>query len=148
MTKLYTAVTSMVIDKLKEIKTSNNYSNNVCILEGFMNFYAEDLVRGEKGLHFPAVAVNYSRDLINQQTGSITAKTDRTLDLVGAVSTNEPELVNKLLDELLFDVKVALGTTRGLTITDVNFMLPENNAGYAMFNMTIKITQTEEWKLP
>lgn len=147
MTKLYEAVSKLVTDKLKKITTANGYSDNVCILEGFINFYVEDLVHGKRGLHFPAVAVNYERDIIVQQTGSIIAKTDRTMNLVGAVSTDKPELVNNQLDDLLFDVKVALGTERNLTITDVNFMLPENNTGYAMFSMTIKITQTEDWKL-
>jgi hypothetical protein len=147
MTKLYKAVTEKITEKLKTITTANNYSNNACILEGFMNFYAEDLVKGHNGLHFPAVAVHYERDTINQQSGSINAKTDRTVTLVGAVSTATPSLVNSLLDDLLFDVKVALATERNLTITDVVFMLPENNVGYAMFSMTIKLTQTEEWKI-
>lgn len=147
MKKMYGAVTKLVTDQLKKITTTNGYSENVCILEGFLNFYAEDLVQGRKGLHFPAVAINYERELINQQGGTLNANTARTLNLVGAVSTDQPELVNLKLDELLFDVKVALGTERSLTITDVNFMLPENNTGYAMFSMTIKITQTEEWKL-
>lgn len=147
MKKMYEAITKLVTDQLKKITTNNGYSNNVCILEGFLNFYVEDLVRNQNGLHFPAVAVNYERELINQQSGTLNAKTDRTLNLVGAVSTDKPHLVNSQLDDLLFDVKVALGTERSLTITDVNFMLPENNTGYAMFSMTIKITQTEEWKL-
>lgn len=147
MTKLYNMVTEKITNKLKTITVGNNYSDNACILEGFLNFYAEDLIKNRNGLHFPALAVHYERDTVNQQTGSINAKTERTVTVVGAVSTEKPELVNRKLDDLLFDVKVALASERNLTITDVVFMLPENNTGYAMFSITIKLTQTEEWKL-
>ncbi|AUR84396.1 tail-completion protein [Vibrio phage 1.055.O._10N.286.55.E9] len=147
MTESYDAVTKLVIDRLNTISKANGYLNNLTVLNGWLTFYAKDLANGKNGKTFPAVSVHYGSDTYKCNTGAIDATVDRTIKITGAVTTDTPEEVNEKLDDLLKDVKVALGTNRKLTIVSADFMLPEGNDPYAMFDMTLVVNINEKWEL-
>lgn len=147
MNKSYSDIKDKIIDKLNMITVDNGYHNNVTILDGWLTFYAKDLANGKNGKTFPAVSVHYHNDSYKINLNSVDATVDRTLKLTGAVATDTPEEVNERLDDLLIDVKRALGTQRKLTIASADFMLPEGNDPYAMFDMTIVININEKWEL-
>jgi len=146
MNESYNAVKRLVIDKLNLITKANGYHNDATILEGWLTFYATDLVQGKDGKTFPAISVHYGSDAVSKNGGSIDNQSTRTLKITGAVTTDSPEQVNEKLDELYKDIKVALGVERKLTIVGADFMLPEGNLPYAMFDMTITISINEKWE--
>lgn len=140
----YDKVISLVEDKLKQIDPADGFFTKPTILNGYLILYAEDLVRNNK---LPAVSFHYDEDSNGQQGGSVDNKLSRTMQVVGAVSTDDPTKVNEQIDQLLKDVKVALCSERYLTIPKVNFMLPENNSAYAMFVAQVVVTINEKWSL-
>ncbi|AHK11747.1 hypothetical protein S144_33 [Shewanella sp. phage 1/44] len=147
MIESYDAVKTKLVDKLRLITFASGYHSDVTVLEGWLTFYAKDLAKGTNGKTFPAVSVHYGSDTYKLNPDSIDATVDRVIKVTGAVTTNTPEEVNQKLDELLKDVKSAIGTQRKLTITATDFMLPEGNDPYAMFDMSIVININEKWEL-
>ena len=142
----YKAVEQLVIDALGEITVDNGYFSNITILNGWLTFYAHDLIHGLDGKTFPAVSVHYDKDSFVNQSGQSATKTTRSIKLTGAVSTTNPSDVNRLLDELLHDVCCAIGTNRKLTIVESDYMLPNGNDPYAMFDMTVSLVVNDIWE--
>lgn len=142
---LYDAVTEKVMVKLATITIANGFPFDLTVLNGWLKFYAADLLAGTGGKTFPVVCLNYSRDQHVKQRGTIKSKTNRTLILHGAVVTDLPEDVNRKLDELRLSVLAVLGDDDHLTLGDCDFMLPDNNEAYAMFTLPIDLTQVESW---
>lgn len=145
-TQAYSKVLELVVDKLEKIKTSDGYYSDATVLNGWLTFYAKDLAKGVNGMGFPAVSVHYDRDAYKVNQGSVDVRMDRTIKVTGAVSTDDPTTVNEKLDELLFDVGRAIGTDRKLTISGAEYMIPEGNDPYAMFDMTIVIDINDKWE--
>lgn len=146
MIESYEAVRLLVVDKLEQITVANGYYSDATILDGWLTFYAKDLIQGVNGMGFPAVSVHYDKDAYKVNGGSIDALVNRTIKVTGAVTTNDPTEVNKKLDELLKDIKVAMGTDRKLTISEADFMLPEGNDPYAMFVISVNVDVNEKWE--
>lgn len=145
MTKLYTNTRSLVFDKLKLINQNADFLTNPTVLEGFLVHHVVDLIKGNKGKNFPAITVEYFKDNNNQNQGSLDSKCNRSLYVFGAVSADCPDDVNQKLDDLLFDVKSALcNTDRNLNLTEVEYLLPENNEQYAMFRVLVSVSVTEK----
>lgn len=146
-TKLYDACKTRVVEKLKTINKAAGYSCEPTILEGWLKYYAADIINGVNGLSFPIVCVQYDSDKNNQNKGGALDSTCvRTITVNGAVTTDDPYTINEKLDDLLFDVKRSLANeSRNLTITDVGFMLPESGEPYAMFVVTVLVTVVENW---
>lgn len=145
-TTAYGKVVELVIDKLKKIKKADGYFNDVTVLNGWLTFYAKDLAKGANGLSFPAVSVHYSTDKFKVNLGSIDVTINRSIKITGAVTTDDPSTINQKLDELIFDVGKAIGTDRKLTIVGAEYMLPEGNDPYAMFDMTIALDINDKWE--
>lgn len=145
MTKLYTNTRNLVFDKLKVINQTADFLTNPTVLEGFLVHHVKDLLKGEKGKNFPALTVEYFKDNNIQNQGSLDNKCNRFLHIFGAVNADCPDEVNQKLDDLLFDVKSALcNTDRNLTLSEVEYLLPENNEAYAMFRILVNVSVTEK----
>lgn len=147
MTTLYDATKRIVHDQLAKISTSAGYHTDPSVLEGFLTFYVEDIVNGVDGLHFPTLCVQYAVDNNSQQKNTTVNKCSRSLIVNGAVSTGNRHKINEALDDLVFDVKVALCSLAGeVTIDKIVYSLPEDNSAYAMFTAELSINHVEHWK--
>lgn len=149
-TQINKQIKTTIVAALNQINTASGFNTNPTILSGWMSHHAASLINGVDGKSFPAVTVQYDKDANSQNKGSSDNNLSRTLLLTGAVITDDPDVVNDALDDLLFDVKVALFNNdehrRRLTLGEVEFMLPDNNASYAMFSLKVTITLTEKLK--
>lgn len=145
MTKLYVNTRKLVFDKLKMINQTADFLTNPTVLEGFLVHHVKDLLKGDKGKNFPAITVEYFKDSNGQLKGSLDSKCGRSLYIFGAVKVDCADDVNEQLDNLLFDVKCAVcNTDNTLTLSDVEYLLPENNEEYAMFRVLVTVNVTEK----
>lgn len=144
MTKLHDKTKQLVFDALNTINQAAGFITNPTVLNGFLIHHAADLLAGKKGKNFPAITVQYAKDENAQQKGSLASICGRELHIYGAVDATDPDMVNEKLDDLLFDVKCAICNTNGnLTISDVDYSLPEGREPYAIFRFKVSVKVTE-----
>lgn len=144
-TKLFEQTETFVTEQLEKINRAAGFKTDACVLKGFLQHHVQDLIKGDKGKTFPALSVQYFKDANTLNSGSIDNKCQRTLQILGAVAVTCADDVNESLDDLLFDVKVAIcNTTVKVALLDVVFELPENNDPYAMLKATVQINVTEK----
>lgn len=144
-TKLYAGTQKLTIEKLKTINRNAGFLTDPTVLNGFLVHHAADLLKGKGGKNFPALTVQYFKDVNKQQQGSLDSICNRTVQIFGAVSADCPDSVNEKLDNLLFDVKCAIcNTDSNLMITEVDYSLPENNDPYAILRVTVTVKVTEK----
>ena len=145
MTKLHNGTKKLTFDRLKTINQSAGFLTNPTVLNGFLIHHAADLLKGKNGKNFPALTVQYFKDVNNQQQGSLDSKCNRVVHIYGAVDASCADDVNEKLDDLLFDVKCAIcNTDSNLAITEVDYSLPENNEPYAIFRILVSVKVTEK----
>lgn len=147
--KTHDAVKNLVTEPLGTISTANGFNTDPAVINGWLSMYVDDLVLNKDGIGFPVVAVQYSKENYkkpNSSSGDVI--TSRILEVVGAVDVTNPDEITLKLDQLLTDVKNALGIARKVTIVDTTFILPEGSIRYVGFNMTVSVEINETWSTP
>lgn len=141
----------VILDPIAGITKADGFNNDVTLLEGWLTHYAADLEKGIRGRTFPAVAAHSRNENVISikpayADGPVPAQLSRGVTLECAVSAADPELVNRNLESLLRDIKKALAPYRKtLTITTVDFILPEGSNRYAFLQIDINVVYNEEW---
>lgn len=136
---------------LDEIMAKVNAISGVSALDGFLVHYADDLLSQDEGIGFPCVAIQLdSEDTNSDSAGKL--KLERTYKVIGAVDAIDASIVNKSLNKLLHDVRVALysdpykansSKASKVDLTGVKFKLPDSSDIYALFEATLTTTYIE-----
>lgn len=136
---------------LDEIVGNIGSIEGVTSLDGFLVHYADDLVKDKKGSSFPCVAVQLETEDSGTDNGG-KIKLERTYKIVGAVNALDATKVNKNLNKLLHDVRVALysdkyvaNDSKAITasLSSVKFKLPDSTDVYALFEAVLTTTYVE-----
>ncbi len=136
---------------LDEVTTKIGSIEGVSSLDGFLVHYADDLISKEEGIGFPCVAVQLESEVTtNDNAGKL--RLDRTYKLIGAVDALDATIVNKSLNKLLHDVRVALYSDKykandskasKIELLEVKFKLPDSSDVYALFEATLTTSYIE-----
>ena len=136
---------------LEEIVAKVEAIEGVSALDGFLVHYADDLLNQDEGIGFPCVAIQLdSEDTASDNAGKL--KLERQYKVIGAVDALDAKIVNKNLNKLLHDVRVALysdqykaNTSKAIKIelSGVKFKLPDSSDIYALFEATLTTTYIE-----
>ena len=136
---------------LDELVTKIGAIEGVSSLDGFLVHYADDLLDKDNALSFPCVAIQLEgEDNPSDNGGKI--KLVRTYKVIGAINALDPTLVNKRLNKLLHDVRVALysdqyvansSTASKTELSSVKFKLPDSTDVYALFEAVLTTTYME-----
>lgn len=130
----------------------------VSVLDGYLIHYAKDLLGNENGLSFPCVAAQLHTDSVSLKQGNIEGVITREVKLIGAVDAEDRALVNRKLNELVFNVRKALCVDKfdavakrntkatSIDVGGVVYSLPDSTDQYAYFEMAITIQYVEKWK--
>lgn len=136
---------------LDEITGKIGTIDGVTSLDGFLVHYADDLLDKDNGVNFPCVAIQLeTEDAMADNNGKL--KLERTYKVIGAIDALDSTKVNKGLNKLLHDVRVALYSDQyvandskasKIALTNVKFKLPDNSDVYALFEATLNTTYME-----
>ena len=136
---------------LDEIVSKVGAIDGVTSLDGFLVHYADDLLNQDDSLGFPCVAVQLSTEDTDGDNGG-KLKLTRTYKVIGAVDALDAKIVNKNLNKLLHDVRVALYSDQykansskasKVELSGVKFKLPDSSDVYALFEATLTTTYIE-----
>lgn len=147
----YDSFEKLLVNNIKEISIANGYSNDICILEGWIRHYQEKLEKQEDGYFFPAVAMRPVDEVCNwlyNDVGGencVNNKATRKYLITGAVSViDNKENYLYHMESLLLDVKRSLSDTRHVNLVKVEFDTPDANVGYAAFQITVALKPITE----
>lgn len=135
-----------IIDPLKTIV-------DVSVLDGYLVHYADDLTNAKSDIGFPCVAAQPASEEVISYSGSDSkGKLERTITVIGAVSTQDRTKVNENINNLAFAVRTALSIDKyqvsdviDTIIGDIKYELPVSGDQYAFFELEIKISFIERW---
>lgn len=138
---------------LKQITVANGYENDACWVEGWLVYYADDIARGINGLSWPSVGARPGKEDItmqqrNQRHDPYESQNTRSFMIeAGFDGIADRENLTKRMESLLRDIKKAIGTvkTSNLTLTRVNFDIPQETLDYAFLIVEGTITYNEVW---
>lgn len=146
MTKILNA--DLILD---EITGKIDAIDGVTSLDGFLVHYADDLLDKTNDTNFPCVAIQLeTEDTTSDNNGKM--KLERTYKVIGAIDALDSTKVNKRLNKLLHDVRVALYSDQyvandskasKMSLSGVKFKLPDNTDVYALFEATLSTTYLE-----
>lgn len=136
---------------LDEIISKVEAIEGVSSLDGFLVHYADDLLDQGNDLKFPCVAIQLDTEDSNSDNAG-KMKLERTYKVIGAIDALDASIVNKRLNKLLHDVRVALYSDQykansskasKMVLSGVKFKLPDNSDVYALFEATLTTTYME-----
>lgn len=142
-----------VIDPLKSISVANGYENDLCWLDGWLLYYADDIGRGRNNLFWPAIGARPGVEEIEMQPRggrheAYKAQNIRSFVIeVGVDGINSRDTLTQRLESVVRDIKKAIGTvnTSNITLTRVNFNIPEDTLDYAFIVVEGGIKYNETW---
>lgn len=136
---------------LDEIIAKVEAIEGVSSLDGFLVHYADDLLHNDSNIGFPCVAIQLDKEDSNgDNNGKL--KLERVYKVVGAIDALDYKTVNKRLNKLLHDVRVALysdmyamndSKASKMELSNVIFKLPESSDVYALFEATLTTSYIE-----
>lgn len=136
---------------LDEIITKVGAIEGVTSLDGFLVHYADDLLDSGADVNFPCVAIQLEEETTTgDNNGKL--KLERTYKVIGAIDALDSTIVNKRLNKLLHDVRVALYSDQyvandskasKISLSGVKFKLPDSTDVYALFEATLSTTYME-----
>lgn len=139
----------------QDIIAKLNTITGVSVLDGFLVHYVKDLLNGTDGLSFPCIAAQLDNDTVDIANDGTQGKIARSVKVIGAVSVGEKSLVNRKLNDLVFNTRKALYTDKfdkkatqatSIKVGNVIYSLPEVTDQYAYFELNILINYSETWK--
>ncbi|AWY02811.1 hypothetical protein [Alteromonas phage JH01] len=144
---------NLVEDPLKQISIANGYENDPCWIEGWLIYYAHDIARGVDGLSFPSIGARPGEENIvvqrrNQRHDPYQSHNTRSFVIeAGFDGIAGRDDLTKRMESLLRDIKKAIGTvkTSNLTLTRVNFDIPQETLDYAFLVVEGNIAYNETW---
>lgn len=155
MTQIDSIFENDIVAKLNLITVDNGFSDTVCVLDGSMKFYVDDLTNADKPLYFfPCVSARLGNDQVKPRGDSSGAIIKREIIIAGAVDAIDRQSINRKLNSLALDVRKALAVNNfdfngsqasSIEIGGAEYEDPIPQDRYAMFEMRITVTYTEKW---